>query len=81
MERRSPRFRRVPLWLALFAIALSPLVAHADNSGIITGRVLEKDGKTPVAYASVSVLKTGRGSMTDDDGNFTIPAVPAGGYP
>ena len=38
----------------------------------ITGRVVEKDGKTPVVYASVTVEGEYIGTMTNREGNFDL---------
>ncbi len=38
----------------------------------ISGRVVEKDGKTPVFYASVTIEGTYIGTMTNHEGNFDL---------
>ncbi len=39
---------------------------------IVTGRVVEKDGKTPLEYATVSVDREFIGTMTNNEGNFDL---------
>ncbi len=38
----------------------------------VTGRVAEKDGKTPIAYAAVTIEGTYIGTMTNHEGNFDL---------
>ncbi len=61
-------------------IALLGLVSNAAaQTGTVTGKVLDKDGK-PLAYANVIVVGTTLGAMSLSDGKFTIVGVPAGTY-
>lgn len=51
----------------------------------ITGRVVEQEKKSPVAFASVGLLKAAdsavvKSEMTDKEGNFLISGVGAGKY-
>ncbi|MGH7725556.1 MAG: TonB-dependent receptor [Candidatus Eiseniibacteriota bacterium] len=50
--------------------------AAAQATGVVKGRVMV--GKEPGGFANVIVLGTRRGAQTDDQGNFTITAVPVG---
>lgn len=77
-------FRDKPLGEVLKAILPDTLyrVSLADQQLIITrvepkplsvtGRVVEKDGKTPLEYAAVSVENEFVGTMTNNEGNFDI---------
>ena len=69
-------------WLGIFALALLlPAVeVGAQQFGGIRGQVVESDFGQPIARASVVVLDTPYGAMTDDQGNFTISGVPPGLY-
>lgn len=81
--------RKIPcLLLASVAILGAPLAVFADESPIpqsvtatakqqVSGTVIDSDGE-PVVGASVIVVGTQVGTMTDIDGHFTI-AVPKGG--
>jgi outer membrane receptor protein involved in Fe transport len=51
----------------------------AAQTGTVTGKVLDRDGK-PLAYANVILVGTNMGAMSLADGKFTIPGVPAGTY-
>src|SRR5262249_12331942 len=64
--------------LILVLSAAAPDLAHAQATGTIAGTVTEKDGKTPVRLATVSLLVTARGTMGEDDGNFVLRSVPVG---
>jgi len=60
----------------------------SPGSGLITGRVVEADGKTPIAAAIVALSRGGGGSfaqdanrvLTDGDGRFFVGDVTAGSY-
>ena len=54
----------------LFFICLLPLAAAGQYH--ITGRVIDKDTKKPVAFASVILNNTMVGAQTADDGSFTL---------
>ena len=69
----------VPLAAALaFAFTpLSPPVA-AQETGSITGTVMEEGSGQPINGAQVSVEGTSIGLLTDARGRFSLPGVPAG---
>lgn len=61
----------LPLLLAL------PAVAGAQATGTVAGRVTGPGGD-PVANASILLVGSNRGTVTDRAGSFVLPAVPAG---
>jgi outer membrane receptor protein involved in Fe transport len=63
--------------LALIAI---PTVALAQNTGKISGTVMESDTGETLPGASVVVVGTQLGTITDVDGNYFIIGVPVGSY-
>src|SRR5450759_1663073 len=73
--------RRLPLLLAgailCAAASLSPLSAQ-QLTGTITGRVIDSATRQPIAGVNVVVEGTRLGTVTRDDGTFTIGGVPAG---
>jgi len=73
--------RRLPLLLAgailCAAASLSPLSAQ-QPTGAITGRVIDSATRQPIAGVNVVVEGTRLGTVTRDDGTFTIGGVPAG---
>ena len=58
-------------------LAFSP---HANDSLAITGRVVAATTGRPLALASVVVLGTTAGAMTDSTGVFTIAKLPPGAH-
>jgi TonB-dependent starch-binding outer membrane protein SusC len=59
------------------AAALNPLGAQ-QPTGIITGQVIDSATRQPLAGVNVIVEGTRLGTITRDDGTFTIGGVPAG---
>ncbi|MDQ6769583.1 MAG: carboxypeptidase-like regulatory domain-containing protein, partial [Gemmatimonadota bacterium] len=66
------------LTVAMGALAFVPLLAFAQSSGTITGRVTESGSGQPVADANVVIVGTTRGARTDAEGRYRISDVPAG---
>jgi outer membrane receptor protein involved in Fe transport len=66
--------------MTVVAVAPPALAQSPSPVGKVAGRVLE--GTSPVGFANVRVitaLTTARlGALSDENGNFVIPAVPAG---
>ncbi|UCG60727.1 MAG: TonB-dependent receptor [Candidatus Zixiibacteriota bacterium] len=58
--------------------ALLPSNTFAAGTGKIIGKLLDAETKEPVVGASVMVVGTKRGAMTDFDGNYIIPQVEPG---
>jgi hypothetical protein len=61
--------------LLLFGIAAE---SHAQAAGTVQGRVVDASSREPLASVQVSIPGTQRGTLTDREGNFRIPGVPAG---
>ncbi len=68
--------------LAILSVAMIAASAVADDSplGIIKGKVIDKETKSPIPGASVFILGSKTGANSDPDGNFTIKNVPVGNY-
>lgn len=60
-------------------IVLSIGVLEAQN-GAVRGNVYEKESGEPIIYGTVQIQGTKHAVMTDLDGFFMIPNVPAGDY-
>jgi hypothetical protein len=72
-----------PLAFGALVTALLILpVSHlpAQQFGGIRGQLVDSDFGQPIAKASVTILDTPFGAITDDQGNFTISGIPAGTY-
>jgi TonB-linked SusC/RagA family outer membrane protein len=61
----------------VLAAALFP-AALAAQTGIVRGRVTQATGGQPVASAQIMVPGTTLGTLTNDAGEYTLGAVPAG---
>jgi len=69
--------------LLLCSFAFLPLPVHAQQTGAITGKVLDTSGAVlpgVTVEASASVLPTPRSTTTDGSGAFRLPALPPGDY-
>ncbi len=64
--------------LAAGTLFLGAPVAAAAQQGTIQGRVVDARSGTPIASAQVSVVGTQRGTLTDAQGEFRLPGIPAG---
>lgn len=71
-------WRALALLLAVCALALAPRVAAAQG-GRIAGLVTDS-AKRPLDNASVSVLGTRYGAISDAGGRYVIVGIPAGTY-
>ena len=58
--------------------------AYASNpvkeGNVITGHVIEKGSEASIAYATVLIVETGKGTVTNDEGYFRFKDIPAGEY-
>jgi iron complex outermembrane receptor protein len=68
--------RRILLaMLALFAV---PCIASAQGTGRIVGRVVSAEGNRPVAGATVVVVGSTRGAITDSAGRYSLTDLTVG---
>ena len=61
-------------------LLLTPVLAFAQNTGKISGRVIDQATGESIPGANVAVVGTTYGSITDVDGNYFILGVPVGSY-
>ena len=54
--------------------------AFSQQFGGIRGQVVDSDFGQPIAKASVTIMGSPFGAVTDDQGNFTISGIPPGVY-
>ncbi len=59
------------------AAAASSLTAQ-QTSGIITGKVIDRQSQRPLGATQIRVSGSARGAQTDDAGNYRITGVPVG---
>jgi outer membrane receptor for ferrienterochelin and colicin len=79
----DPRFTPVARICLIVALAIAMAAglsypAHADDVGIVSGRVFDEGTGEPLAGATVMVLGTNLGAFSDLDGQYRIKNVPAG---
>ena len=72
--------RLVRVLLATFAVALLPAGLAAQDDGTVSGVVTDQTSGRPLPEVQVSVAGTQRGSISDQQGRYTIRGVPAGTY-
>ena len=70
---------------ALLVLASMATFAHAQGTAVISGRVLQAAGATPIAFATVIVNdaasgQTRSGILTAENGRFQIQGLPPGKY-
>ena len=53
---------------------------EAEITGTITGKLQDTETKAPIVGANVLIVNTKLGTVTDLEGNFSIPNVPVGSY-
>ncbi|HEU6453750.1 MAG TPA: SusC/RagA family TonB-linked outer membrane protein [Gemmatimonadaceae bacterium] len=70
--------QRLSLLCALAALGALPARAAAQGEGTITGRVVDAATGQPVPTAQINIVGTTLGALTNDNGTFTVPRVPAG---
>ena len=59
----------------LFALLGVIATAQAQDTGTVSGKIIEKSNNAPISYATVSIKDNGKvvsGVNTDDNGDFTI---------
>uniref|UniRef100_A0A832I325 TonB-dependent receptor n=1 Tax=Eiseniibacteriota bacterium TaxID=2212470 RepID=A0A832I325_UNCEI len=72
-----PAHRSVLALLALLTISLA-LPAAAQDRGTISGKVTDRRTGHAIPFASVTLPEARRGGLTDSEGHYQIPGVPAG---
>lgn len=69
------------LWVLLLFGVMGTV--QAENIGLLTGKVTDKTTNTPISYASIVIKNAGKvvtGSVTDDNGNFSIKKLELKNY-
>jgi hypothetical protein len=77
---RINRFLPQSLLFVVNLLLLSPATVTGQVKNItVTGVVIDSVERVPVPYANVFIANTTKGTMTDENGFFTLPGVPASG--
>ncbi|RMF58787.1 MAG: hypothetical protein D6746_09200, partial [Bacteroidetes bacterium] len=66
--------------LALLLVLITPMLALAQNTGKLAGRVTDGETGEPLPGASIVLVGTQLGTITDVDGNYVLLGVPVGTY-
>ncbi len=69
---------QVKFYLAMILVVLA-IGSQAQQSGIITGRILDSDNLS-MPGAAIVIENTNKGTITDNNGYYTISNLPAGNY-
>ena len=79
LHRQRYRFHQASVLALLFALGVlcNPTAALAQDTGTLTGRVVDQGGK-PLPGTQVVVVGTQRGSVSDSEGRYRISGVPTG---
>ena len=59
-------------------VVLTPLAAAAQQTGTISGRVVDRSTQQPIVGATVRVVGTSRAAQTSDQGTYRVVGVPVG---
>jgi len=72
--------KRKLMAITLFVMCLASVTAWSATTGRITGTVTDTQTKQPLIGASVALVGTTLGGITDENGRYTIANVPVGTY-
>ena len=64
----------------LLTLLLTAFSAHAQNTGALSGRVIDNTTNRPLEAANIILLGTTMGTSTTKDGTFLLEHIPAGEY-
>jgi TonB-dependent starch-binding outer membrane protein SusC len=71
--------KRTFRWIAaLFALAVLPPTLVAQERGTITGQVVDQATRQPLVGAQITIAGTQLGTLSNQQGRFLLPNVPAG---
>ena len=66
--------------MLVLALLVTPMIALAQNTGKVSGVVTDAENGDPLPGASIALLGTQLGSISDVDGKYFIIGVPVGSY-
>lgn len=68
-------------WGTIVLLLLAtPMFALAQNTGKLSGKVIDSDTGDSLPGAQVLLIGTQRGTVTDIDGNYVVLGIPSGTY-
>lgn len=78
MRTSNPLTRPGVVALALAVWCAPPAIAQ--ETGVVTGRAMERATGAPIAGASVTAVRTRARAVTGPEGEYTLPDVPIGSH-
>ena len=76
---RSPGASRARTWLLAIAAVLTPALAQAQGTGMLSGTVTDRASGAPINGARVQVVgEASLGANTDDNGRYFVRGIPTG---
>jgi outer membrane receptor protein involved in Fe transport len=80
-ENPMTKLKRVmKLLFHVCILIIMPFLVYAQNTGKISGVILDAQTKDPLIGTNIVVVGTSLGASTDFEGNFIILNIPAGKY-
>ena len=69
--------KKLMLLLTCLLVGTNIIIAQTSK---VTGVVISEEDNLPVVGASVSIIGTDMGTITDIDGNFTLSNIPSSAH-
>ena len=66
--------------MGLLCSYVSMAIEPVKEGNVIAGHVIEKGSENSLPYATVLIVETGKGTVTDAEGYFRFKEIPAGEY-
>ena len=73
------KFRKTALVIFLLSISMSLFAFEEAPVGSLQGHIVTSDGKS-AAYISVAIEALHKGTMTDENGNYSLHNIPVGSW-
>ncbi|HEY2852499.1 MAG TPA: carboxypeptidase-like regulatory domain-containing protein, partial [Gemmatimonadaceae bacterium] len=77
-QRTPPRSSRGARWAIVLALAATPVLLQAQQTGSVVGVVTDGATGQPLSGAAISIGGTMLGALTDGRGRFIIRGVQSG---
>jgi outer membrane receptor for ferrienterochelin and colicin len=69
------------LFISIVAAAIMPLaIAAAGTTGILEGKIVDKENREVLSGVTVSIVGTLQGAASDSEGHFQVNNIPSGTY-
>lgn len=72
--------KRPTTTMLFWLLCSSALLASSERLGAVSGRIYKAETREGLVGASISILGTVRGAVTNDSGHFVIGSIPPGKY-